>query len=339
VVADKFTLAGGIGVPDGNIDHTDVVWAHRSLILPLNRTLLAAAQRNGWKPVVGITDEFKKHGYCANDHWIVRYDESKNRQINEDGTMHPNVAGHIAMARHIAASILEDTTLPRSRLAALAPPGSSNVYVFGRTASDTIQTNVYTGSFWPGWTSLGGWVSSAPVAVEPRPLQVMVLAADKNGALVRNTYAQEVQRWTGFRAFNMLTNQPGDFGGLRGLRVVDTPAVARGRDGKVQVVAIGDDGRLWHMAVSPGTRQDDFQRVLHLLASDGFPSVHRSTEHRRERPERNRRSRARHRARSLARLHEWRRLALGIDGELDHGQPQDHLCGVRSPRHLRHRRR
>ena len=263
-VADAFSLPGPFGgdiAPDGNIDHTDVVWAHKNLIAPLNARLLAAAQRNGWKPVVGITDEFKKHGYCANDRWIVRYEESKNRQINQDGTMHPNVAGHIAMGRHIAASLLEDTTLARSRLAALAPPTNNNVYVFGRTATDTVQLNVFGGAAWTGWTSLGGSVSSAPVAVEPAAFQVMVLAVDKNGALSRNTWSQEVQRWTGFRPLMTLTNQRGDVNERLEIRVVDTPAVARGRNGMLHIVAIGGDGRLWHKPFTPGTRQDDYNGV------------------------------------------------------------------------------
>jgi hypothetical protein len=55
--------------------------------------------------VGNITSQFATHGYCANNHYMIRYDESKARQSNVDGTMHPNASGQQIYANQLSAAV------------------------------------------------------------------------------------------------------------------------------------------------------------------------------------------------------------------------------------------
>ena len=57
----------------------------------LNRTLNEAATRHGWTSVA-VTDTFRRHGYCADDHWFRKWKESLAKQEDNRGTAHPNCA-------------------------------------------------------------------------------------------------------------------------------------------------------------------------------------------------------------------------------------------------------
>jgi hypothetical protein len=96
-------------LPDGVMESHEVSWAHDSVINPLNSNVLQAAQAHGWHGL-SIAADFATHGYCANNHWLVRYEESKARQANQDGTLHPNASGTADYAQHIAAGVQRFTT-------------------------------------------------------------------------------------------------------------------------------------------------------------------------------------------------------------------------------------
>lgn len=98
----------GSDVNDGVINSTEVTWAYDKVIVPLNETVQRAAAANGWTFVAGWPGEFATHGYCADDHWVVHYDESKARQGNNQGTMHPNEQGHAALAKLLVAAVTKD---------------------------------------------------------------------------------------------------------------------------------------------------------------------------------------------------------------------------------------
>ena len=58
-------------------------------------------QAHGWTLVDGIYEDFARHGYCADDNYLVRLQESFLRQGNKEGTVHPNVQGHDVYADNI----------------------------------------------------------------------------------------------------------------------------------------------------------------------------------------------------------------------------------------------
>ncbi len=96
------------GQIDGVLDGIEIAWAKVNVIDPLNTTISEAVGRNGdkgWTQVGGITQQFRAHGYCANDRWIRQYEESMEFQRDENGTMHPNQKGHDAYAKVLVARI------------------------------------------------------------------------------------------------------------------------------------------------------------------------------------------------------------------------------------------
>lgn len=78
----------------------------------LNAIIQGAAQRHGWVFVAGIMKAFQDksesdfgHGYCSPASWYVGVEESKSRQGNEDGTIHPNQHGQKAIRDRILATM------------------------------------------------------------------------------------------------------------------------------------------------------------------------------------------------------------------------------------------
>ncbi len=119
------------------------MWADSVFLPQLNATMSEAANRHGWRYVDGIATDFAGHGYCSDDNWIVRLDESLRRQGAEEpfapdgparinGTAHPNGAGHHAYAARIAAALRADfyrddgLTQPRSPRGVDGCPGDCN---------------------------------------------------------------------------------------------------------------------------------------------------------------------------------------------------------------------
>ncbi|WP_433301263.1 PKD domain-containing protein [Actinoplanes sp. CA-030573] len=104
-------------------------WAYQNVIKALDVQVGLAAARHGWAFVKGIADEFRPHGYCAQDGWVVQIGQSLDGQGDENGGFHPNVAGHQVYGRRIAEDIaaklpatVADRTLP-----APAPAGGGSL--------------------------------------------------------------------------------------------------------------------------------------------------------------------------------------------------------------------
>jgi hypothetical protein len=99
----------GVAFGDGDIDPSESQWAHDHVLAPINANALQAAHDHGWTYIGGIADEFLTHGYCANDHWITRYDESKAVEGGEIyGSLHPNVPGYQAIGATVATQLEND---------------------------------------------------------------------------------------------------------------------------------------------------------------------------------------------------------------------------------------
>jgi GDSL-like lipase/acylhydrolase family protein len=93
-----------------DIGHAEAQWLFDHLLNPLNGQVAAAAQRNGWKLINGIAQPFRAHGYCAplEARWIVTYAESMQNQATHHGALHPNRAGHGAIATLARAIVAND---------------------------------------------------------------------------------------------------------------------------------------------------------------------------------------------------------------------------------------
>jgi len=76
-------------------------WIADTVAPELNANVEAATAKHGWTLVDGIYEDFAGHGYCADDNYLVRLQESFLRQGNKEGTVHPNVRGHEKYADNI----------------------------------------------------------------------------------------------------------------------------------------------------------------------------------------------------------------------------------------------
>jgi hypothetical protein len=76
----------------------------------------------GWAFVAGAAERFRTHGYCAQQPWVVRVQESFGIQGQPWGVAHPNAEGHAAWAEEIAAAVPEPAAggCAAAALAALA---------------------------------------------------------------------------------------------------------------------------------------------------------------------------------------------------------------------------
>ena len=84
-----------------------------NVFLVLNDRVQQAAGRNGWTFVRGPEATFATHGYCTSlqRRYINTLSDSLFRQGNQNGTMHPNIAGHEAYADALVARATTDLNL------------------------------------------------------------------------------------------------------------------------------------------------------------------------------------------------------------------------------------
>jgi lysophospholipase L1-like esterase len=92
------------------ISKRDARFATTKLLPQLNAAVAAAAQTYHWSIVQGITADFRTHGYPSTTSWIRTLGESLEMQGDEDGTFHPNAAGHLDIARRLLATYLGTTS-------------------------------------------------------------------------------------------------------------------------------------------------------------------------------------------------------------------------------------
>lgn len=67
----------------------------------LSGSIEAATVAHGWTFVDGIYDGFTNHGYCADDHYMVRLQETFLVEGRYHGMVHPNTAGYAVYAGQI----------------------------------------------------------------------------------------------------------------------------------------------------------------------------------------------------------------------------------------------
>jgi hypothetical protein len=100
----------------GALDESEIRWAEREVLRPLNIAVHAAAQTAGWNYVGRIRAGFRRHGYCAGkESWIVPV--PRLLKINKSALMasfHPNGRGQKLYGRRIAAAVLAKGMFPRA---------------------------------------------------------------------------------------------------------------------------------------------------------------------------------------------------------------------------------
>ena len=109
----------------------EIGWADQFVTRLLNLAILFATQAHGWNYVEGITAQFAKHGYCAQDHWIVHLEESIWFQGDAHGTLHPNLAGHLTYADRLFGSLVRRLSLQ------IATPSTQQIAQ--QTAAQVLQ--------------------------------------------------------------------------------------------------------------------------------------------------------------------------------------------------------
>ena len=89
------------------ISPDEMTWAAEQVSVPLSDTMALTAETLGWNFVAGAADRFRTHGYCSEQSWIVRLQESFFLQGQPWGMVHPNEPGYAAWADVIATAVPE----------------------------------------------------------------------------------------------------------------------------------------------------------------------------------------------------------------------------------------
>jgi hypothetical protein len=90
------------------ITQDEMAWLDVTATRSINGAVAQAAATHGWVAVSGIFSAYAPHGYCAEDHWVVRVHETFLRQGDPGGVAHPNDRGHIQNAQAIFAAFVDD---------------------------------------------------------------------------------------------------------------------------------------------------------------------------------------------------------------------------------------
>ena len=94
------------------IDRRDALLASQQIIPPLDAVIATAAKTYNWTLVQGISTDFLTHGYPSTSPWIITLGQSLEMQGDDDGTFHPNAAGHLDIAEHFLDTYLANLGEP-----------------------------------------------------------------------------------------------------------------------------------------------------------------------------------------------------------------------------------
>ncbi len=109
---DLFAASDGSActqIAGGALDEGEIAWARNTVLPALNNLYRAKATAFGWNYVGGIMAGYRSpegRGYCADDPWVLRGEDSLSNQGDEMGTVHPCARGHALYGDRIAASIV-----------------------------------------------------------------------------------------------------------------------------------------------------------------------------------------------------------------------------------------
>jgi len=97
------------------VTQPEMIWADTTVATALRDATETAAALHQWTFITEtgvngqtISSVSKKHGYCANDHWVVTIPESLVTQQDPLGVVHPNRKGHTNYQQAIYAQLVKD---------------------------------------------------------------------------------------------------------------------------------------------------------------------------------------------------------------------------------------
>lgn len=105
------------------LDAGEFAFAARSVLSPLNDAIATAAHKHRWQLVRRVPSDFRGHGYCSDDRWVVSLTESLLRSRGSApikrvlGTLHPNRNGQLAISARIAPQLASTLWPPVARRA------------------------------------------------------------------------------------------------------------------------------------------------------------------------------------------------------------------------------
>jgi lysophospholipase L1-like esterase len=91
------------------ISRSDALMASQQIIPALDAAIATAAKKYDWSLVQGVSADFRTHGYPSTTPWIRTLGQSLLMQGDEDGTFHPNAAGHQDIALHLMETYMGTT--------------------------------------------------------------------------------------------------------------------------------------------------------------------------------------------------------------------------------------
>ena len=94
--------------PLGYFDGSEAAWAYENVLKPLNARVRAATIAHDWHYIAGPAAEFRTHGYCSSDSWIVSLTGSKIGQGNTSGALHATPFGNEHTAAFAVELLLDD---------------------------------------------------------------------------------------------------------------------------------------------------------------------------------------------------------------------------------------
>ncbi len=180
---------------------SETVFADSVVTHGLDNQVRTNALDEGWNFIGGVYDAFAGHGYCADDHWITRFDETFRNQGNHTGVVHPNPKGQAAYRDLIRPAIQNglyvggDLNAPRRPA---QPPVADAGGPYFTSEGSTITLDG-SGSYSPdgdpftyAWSptsfangvTLSGATTAAPTlhAVDDGSLTVTLTATDDDGS-------------------------------------------------------------------------------------------------------------------------------------------------------------
>ena len=94
-----FPMLGKLGI--GRVDASENQWAIENVLDPLNAAVTEAAARTNWQMVTGTIEATRKGGFCSTQRLFNSGQDAKGTS----GTLHPNAAGHNAIAQLMLAKL------------------------------------------------------------------------------------------------------------------------------------------------------------------------------------------------------------------------------------------
>ena len=103
----RFDRTDPLGAIPG-ITQDEMLWLDLTATRSINGAVAEAAATHGWVAVGEIFSAYAPHGYCAENHWVVRAHETFLTQGDKSGVAHPNVRGHIQNGQAIFSALVGD---------------------------------------------------------------------------------------------------------------------------------------------------------------------------------------------------------------------------------------